>query len=583
MTSERLLAVYDCVADAPDAVGRLRRFVFDLAVRGKLVEQNPADEPVSELLRRITVEKRCMVEAGVIRRPRKLSNGEDLVPPFEIPATWCWRRLDVVGTIVGGGTPRAGDPRNFSEPGKGVAWLTPKDLGGHRNLYIERGSRDLSGRGLRSSSATLMPTGTVLFSSRAPIGYVAIASNPIATNQGFKSIVPYVSDCSKFIALAMQAFAPEIEARAPGTTFKEASGKIVAGVPFALPPLAEQRRIVDKVDELMALCDRLEETRAAREDTRDRLTTAILTRLTAPDTNEPTFRSHARFTVDALSALTARADQVKHLRQTILSLAVRGKLVEQDPADESASELLKRTEELPVPARYAKRSPELIPGDCGLSINRPKLPTPSGWSWVPLVRVARLESGHTPSRSRADWWGGDVPWMGLADARTHNNGRIFDTTQYTNQAGLANSAARLLPEGTVCFSRTASVGYVVIMGRPMATSQDFVNWVPTKAVASEWLQLVMMAERPALHRFSKGAVHQTIYYPAWLAMHVVLPPLAEQHRIVATVDALMALCDQLEAGLDATDGTRNRLLESLLQDTLTPSAYEAATAGAVGA
>ena len=104
----------------------------------------------------------------------------------------------------------------------------------------------------------MMPVGTVLFTSRAPIGYVAIAANPIATNQGFKSIVPYITDCSRFIALSMQTFAREIDANAPGTTFKEVSGKIVAGVPFPLPPLAEQHRIVAKVDELMALCDRLE-------------------------------------------------------------------------------------------------------------------------------------------------------------------------------------------------------------------------------------------------------------------------------------------------------------------------------------
>jgi type I restriction enzyme S subunit len=140
-----------------------------------------------------------------------------------------------------------------------------------------------------------------------------------------------------------------------------------------------------------------------------------------------------------------------------------------------------------------------------------KSPLPKGWLWVPLVEIARLESGHTPSRNRPDWWGGDIPWIGLVDARVHNNGTIFDTIQQTNEQGLANSAARLLPQGTVCFSRTASVGYVVIMGRPMATSQDFVNWVPTDAISSSWLQLVMIAERPALGRFSKGAVHQTIY------------------------------------------------------------------------
>ena len=357
-----------------------------------------------------------------------------------------------------------------------------------------------------------------------------------------------------------------------GTAVPALQQGTLAAIPVALPPLAEQHRIVARADELMALCDQLEEARTVREDTRDRLTLASLTRLSTPDTDVPTFRSHARFAVDALPALTARADQVKHLRQTILSLAVRGRLVEQDPEDEPASELLQRTEKPPLPARYAKRSPESIPGDCGLSINRPEIPSPPGWLWVPLVQVARIESGHTPSRSRADWWGGDVPWMGLVDARLHNDGRIFNTIQHTNEAGLANSAARLLPEGTVCFSRTASVGYVVIMGRPMATSQDFVNWIPTEALAPEWLQLVMMAERLAIPRFSKGAVHQTIYYPAWLAMHVALPPLAEQHRIVAEIDALMALCDHMEAGLAAADATRSRLLESLLHAALASAA-----------
>ena len=191
---------------------------------------------------------------------------------------------------------------------------------------------------------------------------------------------------------------------------------------------------------------------------------------------------------------------------------------------------------------------------------------------MPLVQIARLESGHTPSRNRPDWWNGDVAWIGLVDARAHNNSCILETIQHTNDEGLANSAARLLPAGTVCFSRTASVGYVVIMGRSMATSQDFVNWVPTKAISSKWLQLVMIAERPAIPRFSKGAIHQTIYYPAWLSMHVVLPPLAEQHRIVAKVDTLMALCDRLEAALAATDTTRARLLDALLHEALDPAA-----------
>ena len=122
------------------------------------------------------------------------------------------------------------------------------------------------------------------------------------------------------------------------------SGRIGAS-PFPLPPLAEQHRIVAKVDELMALCDRLEEARKTREETRDKLTAASLARLTAPDTTPEDFPAHAAFALEALPALTTRPDQIKTLRQTILNLAVRGKLVEQDPADEPAVQLLKRIEE----------------------------------------------------------------------------------------------------------------------------------------------------------------------------------------------------------------------------------------------
>ena len=134
------------------------------------------------------------MKAGEIRKPRDLANGEGIEPPFDIPASWRWCRLDTVGAIIGGGTPSAGDPENFAGPGDGVPWLTPADLGGYRDLSIERGSRDLTEKGLVSSSATMMPAGTVLFTSRAPIGYVAIAANPISTNQGSERIVGYLNE-----------------------------------------------------------------------------------------------------------------------------------------------------------------------------------------------------------------------------------------------------------------------------------------------------------------------------------------------------------------------------------------------------
>src|SRR5438874_10867961 len=98
------------------------------------------------------------------------------------------------------------------------------------------------------------------------------------------------------------------------------------------------------------------------------------------------------------------------------------------------------------------------------------MPAPPGWEWVRLQDVARLETGHTPSREHPEYWDGDIPWIGIKDATGSHGRTILDTFQHTNQLGIDNSSARLLPARTVCLSRTASVGYVVVMGRPMATS-----------------------------------------------------------------------------------------------------------------
>ncbi|QEG40437.1 EcoKI restriction-modification system protein HsdS [Roseimaritima ulvae] len=175
-------------------------------------------------------------------------------------------------------------------------------------------------------------------------------------------------------------------------------------------------------------------------------------------------------------------------------------------------------------------------GEYALAVGKPKLDSPSGWKWVKLSDVARLESGHTPSRRKPEYWGGTVPWLGIKDAKIHHGELIAKTREYTNQLGLDNSSARLLPKGTVCLSRTASVGYVVVMDCPMATSQDFVNWICSDALDPQFLKYLLIAEKKAYSRFSSGAVHQTIYFPEVKAFHICLPPLPEQKRIVAILD-----------------------------------------------
>ena len=161
--------------------------------------------------------------------------------------------------------------------------------------------------------------------------------------------------------------------------------------------------------------------------------------------------------------------------------------------------------------------------------------------------MARLESGHTPSRRRPEWWGGDVPWIALPDIRALDGKLAFETTEYTNQLGIANSSARVLPKHTVVMSRTASVGFVTMMGRPMATSQDFVNWVCGPELDPFFLAYALRASREYIRGLASGAVHKTIYMPTLHSLQICVPPIDEQRRIVAELDTRLAEAERLRA------------------------------------
>ena len=166
------------------------------------------------------------------------------------------------------------------------------------------------------------------------------------------------------------------------------------------------------------------------------------------------------------------------------------------------------------------------------------MPEPSGFRWRLLGDLARLESGHTPSRSRPEYWGGDIPWIGIRDATGNHGRQIQETLDSVTQAGLDNSSARLLPAGTVCLSRTASVGYVVEMARPMATSQDFVNWVCGDDLNSRYLRYLLMLEQESVRRFAHGTTHQTMYYPEAKALMVLVPSRPVQDAVAEVLGAL---------------------------------------------
>lgn len=188
----------------------------------------------------------------------------------------------------------------------------------------------------------------------------------------------------------------------------------------------------------------------------------------------------------------------------------------------------------------------VIAGRWAISIGNPETPAPSGFNWRALTSLAELESGHTPSRRQPEYWDGDIPWVGIRDATGNHGKRISDTRERVTDLGIRNSSARVLPANTVCLSRTASVGYVVMMGSPMATSQDFVNWVCGESLDPYYLKYILILEQESIRRFSHGTTHQTMYYPEAKALHVCVPVIEEQRRIVRVLGGLDELIDANE-------------------------------------
>lgn len=166
-----------------------------------------------------------------------------------LPKNWIKCKIEDVGEIVAGGTPSTNEPSLWGDE---VSWITPADLSGYKSMFISRGRKSISKKGLQNSSAKLIPKGSILFSSRAPIGYVVIASNELATNQGFKNIVPYSGINSKYLYYYLMANKQIAEENASGTTFKEISAAKFAELPLVLAPSNEQVRISDKLDELLS-------------------------------------------------------------------------------------------------------------------------------------------------------------------------------------------------------------------------------------------------------------------------------------------------------------------------------------------
>jgi type I restriction enzyme S subunit len=347
-------------------------------------------------------------------------------------------------------------------------------------------------------------------------------------------------------------------------------------IPIPLPPFAEQHRIVAKVGELMALCDQLEAARQQREQGREGLVAATLQRLNQPAEDPTSFRNDASFALQVLPSLTTTPAQIKQLRQTILNLAVRGKLVEQDPEDEPAHDSLHRRL-----AECELRSARFHMKQQASASTAEDLPDPGpdGWCFATPDEIARntrnaLAIGPFGSNLlKADYVESGVPLVFVRDIRSGSYGGT--NTRFVSLEKAEELSAHIVRPGDLLVTKMGDPpGDTSIYpeGRPPAIiTADCIKLTPNLAVTRpEYLRYAIRGHS-VIQQFVQitvGVAQQKVSLARFRAIKIPLPPLAEQHRIVAKVDELMALCDQLEQQLSQADQQRRRLLEAVLAEAL---------------
>lgn len=573
MNPELLLKQFDRISDTPDAIARLRKFVLDLAVRGKLVEQSPKDEPASTLIKQVLAKKAEITKEGSVRKEKPLPPLAEKECPFSIPPTWSWTQLAEVGFInprntADGRIPTSFIPMplisaeygianthqvrpwgeiksgftHFAEGDVGLAKITPCFENGKSTIF-----RGLTG-GIGAGTTELHVVRPVIVSA----DYVLIFLK-----------------CPHFIESGV--------IKMTGTAGqKRVPTEYFAYSPFPLPPLAEQRRIVAKVNELMALCDRLEAAQHQLATQRDRLAAASHYQLNHSG-NAAALRRHTNFFIGHLRNLTSRPDQIKALRRTILNLAVSGHLVPQNASDEPASDLLRR-----IGAEKAQLAEEgSLKKDKALWEGLPTKPPyelPDNWMWTHLQDVFEISRGGSP-RPAGDprYFGGPIPWITVGEITKDGQKYLTETESGLTEEGAARS--RFINPGDLLLTNSGATLGVPKVSRIKACMNDGVavlrmfHTVPL----NDFAYLYLHSQTGAFRKVNQGMGQPNLNTPIIAGWFFPVPPLAEQHRIVAKVEELMALCDQLESHLTTAQNETGRLLESVLHDALNETSKRAQT------
>ena len=561
MTTHHLLHHFAQVTEAPAAVTRLRQLVLDLVVRGKLVAQEPSEGSGVDLLNHIRKIKSELMIERKIHREKEIEYSEP-ENEFQIPTTWTWAYVDDIAIVQGG--KRLPEGATFSKVETPHIYIRVTDM---KNgtivaddlVYINTEvQRAIARYIINKEDLYITIAGTIGQVGRVPSMFDGHNLTENAAKIVFRGLN------AEFLRLMLSSdfLQQQFRDKTKQMAQPKLALKRIAGAKFPLPPLAEQQRIVAKVDELMTLCDDLAAAQSEREARRDRLVAATLHRLTAATADDPTpFPARARFYFTHLPRLTTRPEHIQGLRQAILNLAVQGKLVPQDPHDEPASELLKRIQteksKLKLGRLGAKEDLPLIEADATL----PEIP--SGYQWVRLGQVITLLSGQhlQPGEYNEDGLG--IPYItGPAD---FGQGELTVSRYTVLHKSVATKGNILLTvkgagvgKATFCDLTEVAISRQLMALQAIGWNQKYLMLVVSQLAA---------ALKDAMRSLIPGISREDV-----LLFAFPLPPLAEQQRIVARVDELLALCDELAANLDTVTATRRRLLEAALQEALVAAA-----------
>ncbi|MEZ8260628.1 restriction endonuclease subunit S [Vibrio sp. 10N.237.312.C02] len=555
-------------------VKKLRELILELAVRGKLVPQDPTDEPAAVLLERIAEDKAQLVKDKKIKKPKNLPEISDEEKSFVLPVGWEWAHLQDLTTYV-----QRGKGPNYAESGS-VQVVSQKcvqnsgfDLSPARYVTDESLEKYQEERYLQDNDILWNSTGT---------GTVGRAN--VITNIPEKRIVAdshvTVIRPTNFYSRFLWCFimAPGVQARiqpdhenalVSGSTKQvELNTSSVVSVIVPVAPLKEQHRIVAKVDDLMTLCDQLEQQTEASIEAHQVLVTTLLDTLTNSADTDELMQNWARISehFDTLFTTEASIDQLK---QTILQLAVMGKLVPQDPNDElQPNDLVTVVKKLRTISSLAKNTGKVDLNT--FEFFSEKLALPSNWTVHPLAEIvlAVVDCPHSTPK----WT--DNGEICVRTTQMAPFSLDLSTSRYVSSDTYLKRIERLKPESDdVLYSREGGILGVacrVPSGVELCLGQRMIVIRPSRLITSRFLELVLnspLVNEIARHNTTGGAaprvnVNVIKGYP------IPLPPLEEQNRVITKVDELFSVCDALKVRLKDSQTTQLHLTDAIVEQAV---------------